>query len=113
MMLTLSKQCLAILTGFCLALALSISAQPALAQISRAGSTTADTATADEGVRAGIAAANERDVAGRAFGGFLGGLPVGLSTLTLVRGVSVGIVAASVGLGIVEASWRAGTTAPS
>jgi hypothetical protein len=71
-----------------------------------------DAATVDEGARAGIAAANDQIIVGRAVGGFAGGLPVGLFALTLVNGNPVAIVGAGVGVGIVETSWRLGATAP-
>jgi len=63
-------------------------------------------------MRAGIEAANERNVAGQAILGFVGGLPIGFSALVLGQGDTPTILAGAVGVAIIETTWRIGSAAP-
>ena len=72
----------------------------------------ADTSTAEEGMRAGIEAANDRNVAGQAILGFVGGVPIGFSALVLRQGDAPAILAGAVGVGIIETTWRIGNATP-
>ncbi len=88
----------------CLIVATSVRAQQVPAGGSFAVPIAADTGTTAEGARAGIAAAEERVVAGRAMGGFIGGLPIGFLGLLLTRADPAGAIGVGSGLGIIGAS---------
>ncbi|HUQ99171.1 MAG TPA: hypothetical protein VM166_06930 [Gemmatimonadaceae bacterium] len=67
-----------------------------------------DSATAEEGRRAGIADASERSVADRGIYGFIGGILIGFSLpILLPQGDPAGAIATGAGLVIVETSGRA------
>jgi hypothetical protein len=65
-----------------------------------------------EGARAGVAAAEERDVAGRAVGGFLGGLPIGFFGILVLQPDPAGAIGVGGGLAIIGASWKLGGIEP-
>ena len=96
----------------CLIVATSVRAQQVPAGGSCAVPIAADTGTTAEGARAGIAAAEERVVAGRAMGGFIGGLPIGFLGILVIQGDPVGAIGIGAGVGIIGASWRLGGIEP-
>jgi len=72
----------------------------------------ADTGTAEEGLRAGSAAAEDPDVAGRAMLGFVGGLPIGFLGTLVIQGDPAGVIGLASGVGIIGAAWKAGNAKP-
>jgi hypothetical protein len=112
MILIRRRQTSAILSAVSLFIASPLGGQQAPAGISVAAAVTVDTGTAAEGLRAGSASAAERGVAGRAIGGFIGGLPIGFLGTLLIQGDPGGPIGVGLGLGIIGAAWKLGKIEP-
>ena len=70
-----------------------------------------DTSTSEEGMRAGIEAANERNVVGHGILGFVGGVPIGFFA-GLGQGDTQAILGGVLGVAVIETSWRIGRAIP-
>ena len=93
-------------------IATPVGAQQASAQNSATPRVPADTGTAEEGLRAGSAAAEDPDVTGRAMLGFIGGLPIGFLGTLVIQGDPAGFIGLGSGVGIIGAAWRVGNAKP-
>jgi hypothetical protein len=111
-MISFRQHALAVLSVASLSLARPASAQLIEARGASVTVLKADTGTYAEGMRAGIEAANDRNVAGQAILGFVGGVPIGFSALILGQTDTPAILFTAVGVAIVETTWRIGSTTP-
>ena len=103
---------LAVAAAVCWFIATSVGAQQASAQNSATPRVPVDTGTAEEGLRAGSAAADDPDVTGRAMLGFIGGLPIGFLGALVIQGDPAGFIGLGSGVGIIGAAWRVGNAKP-
>ena len=101
-----------VVAAVCLITATSVRAQQVPGGTTVAVPIAADTGTTVEGASAGIVAAEERVVAGRAMGGFIGGLPIGFLGLLLTRADPAGAIGVGSGLVIIGVSWKLGGIEP-